>query len=544
MGLIQKIKEIWHTGSAPPQPMQMGAYYGVGGGLGSYGSSFRGEKWPGGLSSSGSGIVLDHKILRQNARTTIHRTPQAKAVSTRFVDTVIDTGLILDCQPMADVLGLDPEEARAWGEDTSRRFHLWATSKKSSIDEVDNFYQLQRLAGLSQIRDGEFFIRLHYTNRRDLSNPLQLQFIDPDQIDGCGFTSTFGIQYRDDGISRDKNGKETGYLVSFQQKDGTYKQVEVPAFGSKSGRRFMIHSFSREYAGQGRGFTKYAHMIQEFENITDFSSAQIKKAINQSQFTMFVEPSENADASNPLENQVTEWAGVASAAYGATPAGSTSETPVPFDDLLEYVPLPEATDRVPGSVGLFNLHAGETVKPFESTAPSQQFNQFVDSFTSHLAASVSMPIEVLLMKFGTSYSASRAALVLFWRVAQIQQMELAADFLNVIFESWLSEEIARGQVSAPGWTDPMTRQAWLNNTWIGAPMPTIDPSRAAKAEQIYAELGAKDLDTIARETNGSDGRANRTKLTRQYDELPAAPWNQKSEPANGGGDDNGQSDDD
>jgi lambda family phage portal protein len=484
-------------------------------------------------------MILDHTILRQNARTTVHETPQARAVTTRFVDTVVDRGLVLDSQPMATILGMDPELARAWGEDVARRFHLWAVSKKCSIDEVDNFYQLQRLAGLHQIRDGEFFVRFHYSNRADISNPLQLQMIDPDQIDGYGWTSTFGVQFRDDGISRDKNGKETGYLVSFSDLDGSYKRVAVPAFGSKSKRRFMLHAFSREYAGQGRGFTKFAHMIQEFENITDYSSAEIKKAINQSQFTMFVEPSETADASNPLENMVSEYAGVASAAYGAYPSAlPEGETAVPFDDLIRYVPIPEATDRVPGSVGLFNLHAGETVKPFESTAPNQQFDAFVDSFTGHLAASVSMPIEVLLMKFGTSYSASRAALVLFWRVAQIQQMELASDFLDVVFESWLSEEISRGSISAPGWRDPLLRQAWLNNTWIGAPMPSIDPLRAAKAEKEYAALGAKDLDTIAREVNGSDGRVNRAKLTKQYEELPVAPWDQKT-----GGEPDGESGD-
>jgi lambda family phage portal protein len=539
--IIDKIKEIWHAGSAPPmsiQPAPVQAF--TVSGTSPYGGVFQGAKWPGGLSSNGRGIILDHATLRRNARATVHDTPQARAVSTRFVDTVVDTGLRLDPLPMADVLGITPEAAREWGEDVGRRFHLWANSKQSSIDHVDNFYQQQRLAGLSQMRDGEFFSRFHYSRDRRLSNPLQLQFIDPDQIEGVGWTSTFGIQFRDDGISRDKNGRETAYLVQTADLDGNYKSVKVPAFGAKSGRRFFIHSFCREYAGQGRGFTRYAHLIQEFENLTDFSSAQIKKAINQSNFTMFVEPSENADASNPVENMVSEYAGVASAAYGATPVTPTGETAVPFDDLVRYVPLPEATDRVPGSVGVFNLHAGETLKPFESTAPSEQFDRFVDSFTAHLAASVSMPIEVLLMKFGQNYSASRATLVLFWRIAEIWRTEMAVDFLNPVYEAWLSEEIALNKVMVHGWQDPTLRAAWLHNTWIGAPMPSIDPLRSAKAQREYATIGAKDLDTIARETNGSDGRINRVKLTKQFEELPVAPWDEIT----GGDPDGGGSDND
>jgi len=472
-------------------------------------------------------MILDHRTLRLNARTAVHETPQARAIVGRFVDTVVDTGIILNPQPVASVLGIDSERARDWADEVSQRFHLWATSKKVSRSESENWYQMQRQACLYQQRDNDYFVRLFYSNRRDLQNPLQLQFIDPDQIgEGYGWTTTFAEQLFDDGIIRDAQGRETAYKIRLQNPNGSYRWATIPAIGARSGRRFMLHGYQAEYPGQGRGFPRFAHAIQEFENLTDFTSAQIKKAINQSNITWYVKPSPDNVASNPMENLVSQYAGPATAAYGADPT-EAPQTALPLSELIKYVPLPEATDRVPGSVGLFNLQQGEDAKPFESTAPSDDYDKFVDAFTAHLAASAGMPIEVLLMRFNQNYSASRATLVLFWRIAQIWRSELDADFHNPVYEAWLSGEIAARRIQAPGWSDPVLRAAWLNAQWEGAPMPEIDPLKQSKALKNYAEIGAADLDMIARSVNGSDGRVNRAKLPKQYEELPMAPWAQK-----------------
>ena len=192
-------------------------------------------------------------------------------------------------------------------------------------------------------------------------------------------------------------------------------------------------------------------------------------------------------------------------------------------DCAAYNDIPEAVLSRPG-VSVFSLRSGEDLKPFPETAPSEQYDRFVDAFTAYLSASMSMPIEVLLMRFGENYSASRAALILFWRVGQIWQAELAADFLNPIYESWLGLEIAMGRVQCPGWNDPIMRSAWLCNNWIGAPMPDIDPLRHAKAAKEQISVGSTDLDRLARNTNGSDGSSNRAKLARQLTELPPMPW--------------------
>ena len=178
-------------------------------------------------------------------------------------------------------------------------------------------------------------------------------------------------------------------------------------------------------------------------------------------------------------------------------------------------------------LSLGNAFDEEDLKSFETQHNTEAYSQFVDSYLGYVSASRGMPIEVLKMQFGQNYSASRGSLLLFWRIAEIWRKEMADDYLNPVFESWLSEEIAKGTIQAPGFSDPVLRQAWLDCRWIGAPMPNIDPMRTAKADMLYVEMGAQDLDRVAQNYNGSDGRTNRQKLKTQFEELPWAKWTLK-----------------
>jgi len=511
---------------ASPQPQPRA--YTSNGPFGSYGAAGSdGSKWSGGLSNSGRTPILNHTLLRFNARSAYHTSLQARSAIERHTDTVVDTGLRLSPEPAFELLGMTAEAAERWAGQVAAAFHRWAKSKKTTRAEDMNLYQAQRLAGLSQQRDGEYFVRFTYSMRKDLLNPLQLGFIDPIQIRGLGFTNTAGgMPPFLDGIERDAGGRETAYNIHVLRKDYTYEEKVIPAVGSRSGRRMMVHGYQPEYAGQGRGYSRISHALQEFEKITDFASAELMKAIAQSSLSLYVKPNEKNAASNPLaeisHNQPVGPAGLSAA--GAALAEANNIDPA---DYVNYVPIQEATLGVPGGVGVFSLNEGEDLKAFPNTAPVETFENFVNTMAGHISASLSIPLEVVLMRFNQNYSASRAALMLFWRVAQIWRGEMISDLLDPIYENWLAGEIAAGRVSAPGWSDPRLREAWLSNSWIGAPMPNIDPMRTAKADELYIGMGAQDLDRVAQNLNGSDGKTNRAKLARQIPQLTPTPW-QKS----------------
>lgn len=484
-----------------------------------------GAKFVGGLSNSG--FRLSHFLARQNARTAYQETNQAKAVVDRLSDVVADTGLVLEATPMFSLLGITADAAEKWARDVEQRFDLFCNDKKQHRAHNMTMYQAHRLYQIFQHRDGDIFVRLYYSKDRNLQNPLQFEFLDPDQIRGDTVTTSYGFQNKHDGIERDSQGREKSYKIYVHNQDNTVKPVDIPRVGPKSGRIMMLHGFVPEYAGQGRGFSRLAHALQEFQNITDFTSAQIQKAINNSMFSMYVKPSPDNPASNILEGG---GSGPIIAEYGADAT--------PSDDAINvnpvgYQEIPEAVFRKAGSIGVFNLREGEDLKEFGQSAPSDSFDSFLGSFVSHLSASFSIPMEVLLMKFNSNYSASRASLIMFWRVAQIWRNEMKADFIDPIYEMWLSGEIAAGRISAPGWLNPVMRRAWLDNNLIGAPMPNIDPMRTAKASQTYVEMGLTTLKREAVNLNGSNAKANRKTITQEFSEIPESPFG-KSGNNNGG----------
>jgi capsid protein len=494
-----------------------------------------GAKSPGGLSKDGRGTALNHWA-------SFHGDTIGRSIVERYSETAAGVGLVCESSVNYELLGIPMSNAEAWGSDVDQRFHLWMNDKKCHRSETMTGYQSQGLYVVGQQRDGENFVRFYYDNaNRELQNPLQFEFIDPEQINADAITTTRGYITRNDGIVRDSKGRETGYKVSVWN-GKKHETIIVPAKGGRSGRTAMIHGYRPEYAGQGRGYSRLGHALQDMQKLTDFSLAQIMKAINQSLFFMFVKPSSSQAASNPIEDLTKLKSGPFTSAYGSNPTPQTDAQNVTVDGLspVDSYSVAHADFHEPGGVAVFGLNKGEDLKPFVNTAPADSYDKFVDSFSAYLSASTGVPLEIVLMRFNRNYTASRGALIMFWQNAIIWRREMESDFLNPLRESWLAGEVAAGRVAAPGWSDPVLKAAWLNCNWHGAPLPDTDPVKTAKANHMNAQIGAKTLDRIARE-HGGDGRRNRAQLTRELSELPAWPVGSSQNAANAGGSTNSAS---
>jgi capsid protein len=530
--VLNKIKGWFSSGKQESEPKN---FYpgGTGYGYGHYhgGSQASGGKWPYSLSSPGSGLFLNHFSLRQGARVAMQESPQGRAIIDRKVDAIANTGLKLEPTPDAKILGISQEQAAEWGRDVGNRFHLFAKSKKQHRSETLSFYQFQWLYTYFKERDNDIFVRLYYSPDKNLQNPLQFEFIDPDQIRGHGYTVSYGFQQHKDGIIRDDRGRETGYKVWVRKKDGTFKSVEVKKRGPKSGRIFMLHGFRQEYAGQGRGFTKLAPIIQDLENFTDFSFAHIKQAINQAQIVGWVKPSDEEDAIPIFDENLTA-AGAGPAAKNFSSEGNDEEgTPVPATIPLANFAcydLPEASFSTPGSTFIQSLTKGADITLAKTNAPSTGYDKFTDTFLTSLSACSGTPLEVVHMKFAQNFSASRATLLLFQRICEIERADMETDALDPIYEMWLSGEIGAGRIVAPGWSDPRLKAAWLKSTWRGTPVPDIDPGKLAKARKDNLETGATNIEYESQNYNGMSAIDNISINNRSYQEYQPLPFSKSA----------------
>jgi lambda family phage portal protein len=499
---------------------------------------FYGQKFPGGLSSHSPVLLIDSDAIRNQVRTLSQTSIHAAAMINRSVDTTVDSGLMLSPECQHEVLRISPEKAERWNSDIALRFDLWAQDRRSSVTGTMNLYQAQRLWERCLTTDGENFVALSYFSDPSLLSPLRFGTLDASQIREPAFTWTAGFINIQDGIIHNEWGEETAYKIWRQAPGGLIPEMKtVPRIG-RGGRIMMTHGFEPQFPGQTRGFSPLGVSVHDLEKLSVLALAETEKTINQSNIAFTVKSNSDDPARDPFYNigpiGAPLGSGPAAAAFGNNPKpppGAENVTEESLEPLYTPVTVPHTDVWRPGSVGVFNLPGKQELVPFQNTAPGAAFNVFVDSQVAYIAAAAGESVETVLMKFSNNYSASRATLILCWRIALQRRYNLACYHLDPIYEMWLSEEIAAGRVSAPGWADPRMKAAWLRHRWQGSGLPVMDPTKSTEAAKMALELGLTTMEDEAIEYNGSSAKANRAKLRQEFSELPEAPWLHKQEQA-------------
>ena len=480
------------------------------------GRAFTGEKWPGGLDLRAPSMI-DHWSLRQNGRKVALESCEARALLNRSTDLVIGTGATLNLEPLYELLGLSAEEAELWARNAEMLFDLWARSPAQNRTGKFCFYEAMRFLFRAHKRDNEYFIRLYYnTSAPSLILPLQFEILDPNQIRGDAYTYLSNLdELQDDGILRDAQGRETTFKVWIRTDSSRYQSVDIARVGPKSGKLYMIHGFTPEFAGQGRGFSEFGLDIQNFKSITDFKLASLEKAKKQSNIVLTAE----SESDNPTVVPPGFQAGGAGVPVSppASADSSASEAPPSY----HRIPGPQLP---PGSTVFVDQPGHQKLKPFESTAPVVGQDEYIKGELEPIFAALGTPLEVAYASFKNNYSASQATLLLNNLSNDVDLFLLAAQAFDPILEMFFACAIGTGRIAAPGWEDPILHAAWTAHRWSRPPMPNIDREKSAKADKLYAEMGADDLESVAMRLNGSSYRSNAAKLHRQYAELPAPPW--------------------
>ena len=191
-----------------------GGYTGGAGGWG--GSKFNGATVYPSLAG------LDHATLRAKMRKAHWESPDARAIEGRIVNSTINWGLMLKASPAWDIIDpedkITPEARRAWKKKVQTLYGLWMNSTDPDAAKKKTGYQLQGFTFGNKIREGETFIICRYSKDARLLNPLQLQFVNPDQIkdpmDGAMLAAVLARgNHIVDGVEIDDAGQEIAIFV-------------------------------------------------------------------------------------------------------------------------------------------------------------------------------------------------------------------------------------------------------------------------------------------------------------------------------------------
>ena len=210
------------------------------------------------------------------------------------------------------------------------------------------------------------------------------------------------------------------------------------------------------------------------------------------------------------------------------PRSVCKENGMPFDEVGDGQDADDQVSYDPneyemGSGTMLILNPGESVEMIETKRPFNGFEAFFKAMCKQIGAALEIPAELLIKEFTASYSASRAALLEAWKAFKMYRNWFASSFCKPVYEIWLSEAIARGRVSAPGFfSDPLVREAWLGSEWIGPSQGQLDPVKEVNAEILSIQNGLTTHETAAAKINGSDWDTNIDQLEmefRKIDEL-------------------------
>ena len=424
---------------------------------------------------------------------------------------VIGLGLQLKSRINRDILGMDQLTAEKWQRKTEEEFALWAERKRAcDATGINDFYSMQQLALVSWLISGDVFVLFkQYEPTQLMPYALRLHIIESDRIatpyDTTSIKSPYATAGKSksgnaiyDGVEIDKNGMVEAYHIRsnypFESGMDKTEWTRVKAYGEETGLPNIIQIMDSERPDQYRGVSYLAQVIEPLLQIRRYTESEMSAALIESFFTAFIK-TESLSPDMPF-NEV----------------GSTVD---PIDQ------QPNEYEMGPGQINI--LRPGEDVTFGDPKRPSNGFDTFIDAICEQIGAALEIPRDLLLKSFNASYSASRAALLEAWKGFKMRREWFACDFCAPIYEVWMSEAIARGRISAPGFfTSPEIRAAYLGSEWIGPSQGQLDPVKEITAEILAVSEAFSTHEQSTIRLNGGQWEVNVDALGRENERLVEA----------------------
>lgn len=489
-------------------------------GYGNYGANTEKKSMRGWMYWGGSpkeDIEDNISILRQRSRDAYMGIPAASAALKTLRTNVVAGGLMPAPQIDGDFLGLSQDEVEALQAKILREFALWADKPGCDADKVDNFYELQQLAFLSYLMNGDSFALLPF-HEATAAEPysLRVRLIEADRIcspDGYDrlepcFVGDRAVESIVQGVETDAEGMVIAYwicnrhpLSSLAVQSGTLEWTRVEAWG-QNGRQNVLHVMNRERAGQRRGVPILAPVLEALKQLGRYTDAEITAAVISSMFTVFIK-SATVQTGSPIGQMI------------------------PQQDLID---TQDENSIEMASGAILSLNPGEEAQFADPKHPNSGYDTFFNAMIKEIGAAMEIPPEVLMKQFTQNFSSARGSLNEFWRTCGMQRDWFSDDFCQPIYEAWFAEAVARGRIQAPGFFgDPAIRKAYTECKWNGPSRTALNPSQEVEAAVKRVEAGFSTAQEETAQLTGGDyyknirARSIEAARKRQVDDITNPP---------------------
>ena len=449
--------------------------------------------WVTGGGSAEEDVDLQGSTLRIRARDLYTGGGLGRGAPATLVTNVVGWGIRPKPKIDAAGLGMSDEAAEAWQATALREFNLWAKTQMCDASRQHTFWEMQELAFRSMLVSGDVFALFGMKDNKRTPYQLVIRLIEADRVCTPDSNGTSEAENSDnggrviDGVQIDKNGEVAGFHIANYhplQDDtpGEMEWVYIPAFGKDTGMPNVLHLMTAERPEQHRGIPFVSGMIEQVKQLDRYMNAELAASIVAAMLTVFI-VTDNADDDG----------------YDSVNDGISEDEKVTDDPMRIEL----------GNGNVYELPPGKHVEKAGDTRAPTAFDNYVSRVITMIGSSMEIPYEVLMHRYDSNYTASRSAIMDFWKVVRRYRQQFIQQFNQPIYEAWLAEAVALGRIDAPGFfDDPLVREAWCGCQWIGTSQGHVQPVQEANAARIRMDLGITTGEQEAMEYNGSNWTEN------------------------------------
>lgn len=447
-----------------------------------------------------SAILPDLRTLREESQNMLRNSAIAVGAVKTNITKVVGTGLKVKPQINRESLNLSDEAADKWERAAEREFLLATDTREIDAERQLTFSLLQALVLLKTLEDGDVFTNMPRFTRPGSPYTLKLQIIEAARVvnqHGLADSNQMAA-----GVEKDATGAPIAYHICNQHPGGVRYRAKqdlswtrLPAFGKNSGSPLVLHHYDKTRPGQTRGVPYLTPVLEIIKQLGRYTDAEVMAAVVSGMLSVFI-TTESGDPGNVLTPDPE------------TAAADSTDTGVE----LGY-----------GSV--VGLLPGETVSTVNPGRPNPAFDPFVTALCRQIGVALEIPFELLVKHFTASYSAARAALLEAWAYFNRRRRWLVTSFCQPVYEAIITEAVATGRLSAPGFfSDPAIRRAYLGTIWIGDAPGQIDPLKEINAaeKRMALNLTTHSEECTAMPNGGSDWEAKFPQIVKEKRMMLAA----------------------
>ena len=456
--------------------------------------------WITGGGSAEDDIDLQGSTLRIRARDLYAGGGLGRGAPATMVTNVVGWGIRPKPKIDAAMLGMSEEAAEEWQAAALREFSLWAKSTMCDAIRQNTFWELQELAFRSMLVSGDVFAL--FGMKPNARNPYEtvIRLIEADRVSTPESTGVSEAKNTDgggrmvDGIEINKDGEVIRYHIATyhplaDETPDTITWEAIDAYSKDTGLPNVLHIMTVERPEQHRGIPFVSGMIEQVKQLDRYMDGELAASLVAAMLTVFItNDGTNDDSYDSINDSIAE------------------EEKVTDDSMKIEL----------GNGNVYELPPGKHVDHVGVNRAPSAFESFVSEVVTMIGSSMEIPYEVMMHRYDHNYTASRSAMLDFWKVVQRYRQHFIDRFNQPIYEQWLAEAVALGRVEAPGFfDDPLIREAWCGCQWIGTSRGHVQPVQEANAAKIRMELGISTGEQETLEYNGGDWKENMKQLGRE-----------------------------